>query len=205
MIQPAASSPNTSNYCKKRRKLAAEDVLIDYEVRPAFTLKVADTFGAVAIRVGRRVSNEKSRSMPLQPATRRPRKRGDCWRCAIASGSATTSGACRCANAGKVFRPVGRYSAAGHAVPAIARSFEPQAARTATVSGEQRPYWSLTTWMAPAGTCYLPATVVPVGRLSNGLPMGIQIVTAYLEDRTTLDIAKRLSTMLGGCPRPEGF
>jgi amidase len=82
---------------------------------------------------------------------------------------------------------------------------EPQAARRAWVGGEQRPYWELVTWMAPAGACYLPATVVPVGRLSNGLPVGIQIVGPYLHDRTTLDVAKRLLAMLGGCPLPVGF
>jgi amidase len=82
---------------------------------------------------------------------------------------------------------------------------EPMAARVARVGDEQRPYWSLTTWMAPAGACYLPATVVPVGRLRNGLPVGIQIVGPYLEDRTTLDLARHLSAMMGGCPRPPGF
>ena len=82
---------------------------------------------------------------------------------------------------------------------------EPQASRTALVGGEQQPYWNLITWMAPAGACYLPATVVPVGCLENGLPVGIQIVGAYLEDRTTLDLARRLLAILGGCPRPPGF
>jgi amidase len=82
---------------------------------------------------------------------------------------------------------------------------EPQASRRAWVRGEQRPYWDLVTWMAPAGACYLPATVVPVGCLSNGLPVGIQIVGPYLHDRTTLDVAKHLLAMAGGCPRPTGF
>jgi amidase len=82
---------------------------------------------------------------------------------------------------------------------------EPQAARLAWVGGEQRPYWDLLTWMAPAGVCYLPATVIPVGCLSNGLPVGIQIVGPYLEDRTTLDLAKHLLNIVGGCPRPPGF
>ena len=82
---------------------------------------------------------------------------------------------------------------------------EPQAARTAWVGGERRPYWELVTWMAPAGACYLPATVVPVGCLGNGLPIGIQIVGPYLHDHTTLDVAKHLLAMVGGCPRPRGF
>ncbi len=82
---------------------------------------------------------------------------------------------------------------------------EPQAGRVATVGGEQRPYWDLITWMAPAGACLLPVTVVPVGSLGSGLPIGIQVVGAYLEDRTTLDLAKRLLDISGGCPRPAGF
>jgi amidase len=82
---------------------------------------------------------------------------------------------------------------------------EPQAARIVQVGGETIPYWDLVTWMAPAGACYLPATVVPVGCPNDGLPVGIQIVGPYLEDRTTLDMAKHFLAMLGGCPRPSGF
>jgi amidase len=82
---------------------------------------------------------------------------------------------------------------------------EPMASRSALVGGEQRPYWDLTAWMAPAGACYLPVTVIPVGRMSSGLPVGIQIVGPYLHDRTTLDLAKHLQGLLGGCPRPSGF
>jgi amidase len=82
---------------------------------------------------------------------------------------------------------------------------EPQAGRTAWVDGEQRPYWDLLTWMAPAGACYLPATAIPVGCLSHGLPVGVQIVGPYLHDRTTLDLAKHLTALVGGCPRPPGF
>jgi amidase len=56
--------------------------------------------------------------------------------------------------------------------------------------------------MAPAGLCYLPATVVPVGVTALGLPVGIQIVGPYLHDRTTIDIAGYLTALVGGCPRP---
>ncbi len=73
------------------------------------------------------------------------------------------------------------------------------------VGGERRSYWDLNTWMAPAGACYLPATVIPVGCVANRLPVGIQIVGPFLEDRTTLHLAKHLLTLLGGCPRPPGF
>jgi Asp-tRNA(Asn)/Glu-tRNA(Gln) amidotransferase A subunit family amidase len=41
--------------------------------------------------------------------------------------------------------------------------------------------------------------------LKSGLPIGIQIVGAYLHDRTTLDLAEHLLPLVGGCPRPPGF
>jgi amidase len=82
---------------------------------------------------------------------------------------------------------------------------DPQAARTVLVGGERRPYGQVALWMAPAGACYLPATVVPVGLTRAGLPVGIQIVGPFLHDRTTLHLAGMLSERLGGCPRPPGF
>jgi amidase len=82
---------------------------------------------------------------------------------------------------------------------------EPTASRTTMIGDERRSYWDLTTWMAPAGACYLPATVVPVGISSDRLPIGIQIVGPYLGDLTTLDLAKRVVSLVGGCPRPAGF
>src|SRR5579883_3187378 len=48
---------------------------------------------------------------------------------------------------------------------------EPIASRSVMVGGERRSYWDLNTWMAPAGACYLPATVIPVGCVANRLPV----------------------------------
>jgi amidase len=53
-------------------------------------------------------------------------------------------------------------------------------------------------WVALATVACLPATVVPVGRTPAGLPVGIQIVGPYLEDRTTLAVARRMEELLGG-------
>jgi amidase len=82
---------------------------------------------------------------------------------------------------------------------------EPMAARQVEFSGREWPYWDAVTWMAPAGACYLPATVVPVGLTASGLPVGIQIVGPYLHDLTTIDLARHLTDLVGGCPRPPGF
>jgi amidase len=82
---------------------------------------------------------------------------------------------------------------------------EPMASRRVRIAGGEWPYWDAATWMAPAGACYLPATVVPVGLTSSGLPVGIQIVGPYLHDFTTIDVARHLTGLIGGCPRPPGF
>jgi amidase len=52
---------------------------------------------------------------------------------------------------------------------------------------------------------YLPATAVPVGRTSAGLPVGVQVVGPYLEDRTTLAAARCIEEVLGGFVVPPGL
>ena len=79
---------------------------------------------------------------------------------------------------------------------------EPKWDRTVSIDGRTRPYLDLFAWSAPAGATYLPATVVPVGASTDGLPIGVQIVGPYLHDRTTIRIAELISELTGGCPRP---
>ena len=78
-------------------------------------------------------------------------------------------------------------------------------ARSIDVDGETRPYTEQMKWMGLTGVSYLPATVVPVGLTSAGLPVGIQIAGPYLEDRTALEVARHLSGLVGGCRIPAGF
>jgi amidase len=195
---------------KAAQALADEGVKIDYEARPAFTLeKVYDTFAALlqaalaggvsrdkietyatttgdtpAAQTRRLLALRHREWLSLNERRLQMRKR---WEEFFAK------------DWDAILLPVMPCAAIPH------DHSEPMASRTATIAGEQRPYWDLGVWMAPAGACYLPATVVPVGQLSNGLPIGIQIVGPYLHDRTTLDIAKHLLPMMGGCPRPKGF
>jgi amidase len=79
---------------------------------------------------------------------------------------------------------------------------EPQWARTIQIDGVERPYLDLFGWTGPAGAGMLPATVVPAGIGDDGLPIGVQIVGPYLEDRTTLQAARLIAQLNGGCPRP---
>jgi len=91
-------------------------------------------------------------------------------------------------------------------VPAIPHDHsEPFPSRTILVDGEPMQYTSLFTWIAPATYAHLPATAAPVGRTKDGLPVGIQIVGPYLEDRTTIDVARRMTKIIGGYETPGGF
>jgi amidase len=82
---------------------------------------------------------------------------------------------------------------------------EPFQSRTITVNGAPRPYTDLLHWIAPATYAHLPASVVPVGRTPDGLPVGLQIVGPYLEDRTTVDVARRIAEVLGGFTPPPAM
>lgn len=82
---------------------------------------------------------------------------------------------------------------------------EPMALRTIAVNGETRSYMEGLHWMGLTGASFLPATVVPVGLTSEGLPVGIQVAGPFLEDRTTLDVARGICDLLGGFQRPPGY
>ena len=77
--------------------------------------------------------------------------------------------------------------------------------RTITVNGESRDYWDQIIWTGMASMAGLPATVAPVGLAADGLPVGIQILGPFLEDRTTIDFAQRLATLVGGYEPPPVF
>jgi amidase len=91
------------------------------------------------------------------------------------------------------------------AVPAIPHDHsEPFTDRTIQVNGSNRDYTDLFGWITLATLAYLPATVVPVGRTPGGLPVGVQIVGPYLEDRTALAVARHVTDVLGGFSPPPG-
>ncbi len=91
-------------------------------------------------------------------------------------------------------------------VPAIPHDHsQPAALRTIDVDGARRPYWDQIKWMGLTGVAYLPATVVPIGLTRDGLPVGLQIAGPYLEDRTTLAIAREVERLLGGFQPPPAL
>jgi len=78
--------------------------------------------------------------------------------------------------------------------------------RTIDVDGQKIPYGLQAIWSGPASLSGLPATVMPIGPGNSGLPVGVQIIGPYLEDRTTLAFAQLAEQReFGGFRPPPGF
>ncbi|NJD32165.1 MAG: amidase [Gammaproteobacteria bacterium] len=78
--------------------------------------------------------------------------------------------------------------------------------RTLLIDGARHPYYRLSAIPALASLPGLPATVFPTGRRSaSGAPIGLQVMGAYLEDRTTLEFAQLVERETGGFVPPPGF
>ncbi|HEY1888054.1 MAG TPA: amidase, partial [Roseiarcus sp.] len=52
--------------------------------------------------------------------------------------------------------------------------------------------------------CGLPATVIPIG-VTDGLPVGVQIIGPEFEDRTPLAFARLIEREFGGFVPPPGY
>ena len=77
--------------------------------------------------------------------------------------------------------------------------------RFVDINGTPRNHIDALSWTGLIGVAYLPSTVVPVGRVPVGdieLPVGIQVVGPYLEDRTSIFVAGRLAEITGGYVPP---
>jgi amidase len=61
--------------------------------------------------------------------------------------------------------------------------------RRITIDGEPAPYLDFT-WQGLALVANLPATVMPTGKFSQGLPCGLQLIGPYREDRTNIRFAQ---------------
>jgi amidase len=74
--------------------------------------------------------------------------------------------------------------------------------RTLTIDGQPTPYRAQVAWAGPAILGCLPATAVPIGLSRGGLPIGMQVIGPYLEDRTTIGFAGLLAREFGGFRPP---
>lgn len=77
--------------------------------------------------------------------------------------------------------------------------------RTLQINGESVPYSRLQVYPGLASLSGQPATAFPWGRTRNGLPIGLQAIGPYLEDRTPITFAALLERAFGGFVPPPGY
>ncbi|WP_242911352.1 amidase [Actinomadura terrae] len=71
------------------------------------------------------------------------------------------------------------------------------------IDGVEYPFFDQLVWAGLATMPGLPATAVPAGRTSEGLPVGVQLIGPMFEDRTPLRLAELLEQEIGGFQAPE--
>lgn len=81
---------------------------------------------------------------------------------------------------------------------------EPLFARSIDVNGVRTRYMTLMHWVGLTTLAYLPSTVVPIGRATDGMPVGMQVVAPYLHDRTSIEFVRLAAPLLGGYEVPPG-
>ena len=80
-----------------------------------------------------------------------------------------------------------------------------QGERLIDIDGRQVRYTDQSAWMSLATLTGLPATAMPVARSDEGLPIGVQAIGPFLEDRTPLAFAQLCEREFGGFVAPPGF
>jgi amidase len=90
--------------------------------------------------------------------------------------------------------------------PAYPHDHSPeQEMRHINIDGKDYAYPDQLAWPGVATLPGLPATAIPIGLSPEGLPIGVQIVGPWLEDRTPLRLAELIEREFGGFVRPPMF
>ncbi|MGA2290556.1 amidase [Bradyrhizobium sp.] len=80
-----------------------------------------------------------------------------------------------------------------------------QEKRRINIDGQDHVYPDQLAWPGIATLPGLPATAIPIGLSPEGLPIGVQIVGPWLEDRTPLKLAELIEREFGGFVPPPDF
>ena len=90
------------------------------------------------------------------------------------------------------------------AVPAFPHDPSPMVERTLDVDGRVVQGLDAVAWCGGIGTLLVPVVALPAGRTPAGLPVGVQVVGAWLQDRRLLAQAAAMDAVAGGFTRPPG-
>ncbi len=91
------------------------------------------------------------------------------------------------------------------ATTAFAHDHRPFGERTLQINGEPRPYFEQSFWAGLTTLPGLPSTVFPTGAGKDGLPIGLQAVSAEFGDYTCIEFARLMEQELGGFVAPAGY
>ena len=80
-----------------------------------------------------------------------------------------------------------------------------QNAKRVNIDGKEITYVDQLVWPGVATLAGLPATVAPIDRTDDGLPLGIHIMGAQFDDRTTIAFAGLIERAFGGFKPPPEF
>jgi amidase len=86
---------------------------------------------------------------------------------------------------------------------AFPHDHSPGFTRKLDVDGTEIPYFDQSVWAGIATLNGLPATTMPIGHDDGGLPIGMQIIGGYLDDRTTIAFAGMIEREFGGFTPPS--
>ena len=90
--------------------------------------------------------------------------------------------------------------------PAYKHDHSPeQESRRILIDGKPHVYPDQLSWPGIATLPGLPSTALPTGFSPDGLPVGVQIVGPWLEDRTTIKLAELIEREFGGFKPPPMF
>jgi amidase len=89
--------------------------------------------------------------------------------------------------------------------PAFLHIDGPRSQFSLEINGQNVPYERQSVYPAIATLCGQPATAFPVGLTRAGLPIGLQVIGPYLEDRTPIRFAELVAQEFGGYQRPPGY
>lgn len=91
------------------------------------------------------------------------------------------------------------------ATPAFSHDHRPFNERKLVVDNVEQSYFQQLFWAGMIVNAYLPSTVFPTGLSREGLPIGLQAVSAPYRDLRTIEFARLITQEIGGYVAPPNY
>jgi len=91
------------------------------------------------------------------------------------------------------------------ATTAFPHDHKPMSERILRVDNNDQPYFQQMFWAGIVVNAYLPSTVFPTGPSKEGLPIGLQAISAPYRDYDTIEFARLITQEMGGFIPPPDY